>query len=568
MQIVKFSVKNYRSITSTNVLELGSWTVLVGPNNEGKSNILRALVTAVEFARSFRLWTPGAGRAAWAQLLVGQGRGYTWATDFPLQLQALKPDGETEFRLWFRLSPSEKAAFRRQLGSRLESDLSLTIRIGAEAAPKVKVDMPGPGHQALNSKVAEIARFVGARLDIEHIPAVRTAERAQEVVARLVDEQLAELERSAAYRGAVEKIAELQRPVLVAVGETVSATLREFLPAVSAVEVKDKPDQRLGALRRSYELVVNDGTSTPLAMKGDGVQSIAALSLLRSRSSRRAGSRDLILAVEEPEAHLHPGAIHGVLGVLRDISATTQVVMTTHHPVFVDRRVPSNNVIVQGGKARPARSIQEVRESLGVLASDNLRTAEVLLLVEGRSDKLAVDSLLRTASGQLKSCLDSGRLAIFDLGGVDTLSYHATIIRNELGAAHAFLDADNAGRQAAASAQAAGVLAVTDVTLASSRGNREAEIEDMYRVEAYAPQIANAYGVRLPSPAFEKSRAKWAGRMEAAFADQGKDWGACSGSVKLAVAEAVAAQPSAALDDRFSGPFQALAMTLEGLLTP
>jgi len=43
MQLVNFSVTNYRSITKAHKINLQNITVLVGRNNEGKSNILMAL---------------------------------------------------------------------------------------------------------------------------------------------------------------------------------------------------------------------------------------------------------------------------------------------------------------------------------------------------------------------------------------------------------------------------------------------------------------------------------------------------------------------------------------------
>jgi putative ATP-dependent endonuclease of OLD family len=48
MRLVSFSVQNYRSITKANKIKVGQSTVIVGPNNEGKSNVLRALVTAMK----------------------------------------------------------------------------------------------------------------------------------------------------------------------------------------------------------------------------------------------------------------------------------------------------------------------------------------------------------------------------------------------------------------------------------------------------------------------------------------------------------------------------------------
>ena len=47
MKLVDFSVTNYRSITAAHKLVLQDMTVLVGKNNEGKSNLLRALNVAM-----------------------------------------------------------------------------------------------------------------------------------------------------------------------------------------------------------------------------------------------------------------------------------------------------------------------------------------------------------------------------------------------------------------------------------------------------------------------------------------------------------------------------------------
>jgi predicted ATP-dependent endonuclease of OLD family len=49
---------------------------------------------------------------------------------------------------------------------------------------------------------------------------------------------------------------------------------------------------------------VDDGTETSLALKGDGVKSLAALSLLKEKEKLLGTS---IIAMEEPESHLHPG---------------------------------------------------------------------------------------------------------------------------------------------------------------------------------------------------------------------------------------------------------------------
>ncbi len=48
MKLNKFSVRNYRSIASQSDINLKSFNVLLGKNNEGKSNLLKALNIAME----------------------------------------------------------------------------------------------------------------------------------------------------------------------------------------------------------------------------------------------------------------------------------------------------------------------------------------------------------------------------------------------------------------------------------------------------------------------------------------------------------------------------------------
>lgn len=565
MRLVKFSVRKYRSITDTHAFEIGDWTVLVGPNNEGKSNLLRSLALALDYAKGLQ-GLPGPAPTTLYRNRLGARLRYVWHEDFPLQLQESDPAGATAFRLWFRLTPPEKAHFKRDIGSRLTSDLQIEISVG-QGRPKFRVVMPGPANRTLAQKSDLIARFIAERVEIAYIPAVRTAEAAQGVIDRLISAQLTRAERDPSYRRAVARIRELQKPIVEEVADAVFGTLRDFLPDVKNVELVLGQEEGYRALRSAYEVVIDDGNPTPLRFKGDGVQSIAALSLMRAALEARARGRDLILAIEEPEAHLHPGAIHRLRAVLQDIAANTQIVLTTHHPVFVDRRRASNNVIVQSSRAKPAKSIDEVRECLGVHASDNLRHAELVLLVEGENDRLAVESLLRAHSEPAQHALDSGRLLLMATSGADRMPFHASLLKASLVSVHALLDFDQPAKVAGQIAASKGYLQPDEMCHTSCRGTLEAELEDMFDVAAYADAIRSAFGVRLPSETFNRSRAKWSGRMAAAFADQGRDWDAVAMQVKQAVSSAVAANPAGALKPSMRGPFDALVESLEARLT-
>ena len=53
MELIAFSIQRYRSIAKTPKLPLKGMTVLVGPNNEGKSNIVQALTVGLRLLQRF-----------------------------------------------------------------------------------------------------------------------------------------------------------------------------------------------------------------------------------------------------------------------------------------------------------------------------------------------------------------------------------------------------------------------------------------------------------------------------------------------------------------------------------
>lgn len=301
MNLKSITITNYRSITKAYKLALSSSTVLIGPNNEGKSNVLRALVLATRILLGRRHL-----RYDRHSLRTVRTFDYNWERDFPLHLQEKNlKSPESSFILEYELNNAEVDEFKKIVGSRLSGTLPLRVAIGRDRDPKITVHKQGPVNKKLSAKAAEIAKFVADRIDIEYIPAIRTAESALHVVQGMVARELALLEATEEFTDAVDRIAKLQEPVLQDLSESIKKTLVQFLPAVTAVEVRIPNDRRYEALRRC-EIHIDDGSLTDLQFKGDGVQSLAALGLMRHASENSSLGRNLVIAIEEPESHLHP----------------------------------------------------------------------------------------------------------------------------------------------------------------------------------------------------------------------------------------------------------------------
>ena len=348
--------------------------------------------------------------------------------------------------------------------------------------------------------------------------------------------------------------------MLKELGNQIKEPLKEFLPSISDVSVEIPDEVRRSSLRNEFEIIIDDGTPTSLLYKGDGVKSLAALGLLKNRLSAVGAS---IIAIEEPESHLHPAAIHQLNEVISNLGVNNQVVLTTHNPLFVDRTNIKSNIIVNSGKAVPAKNINEIRELLGIKASDNLVNASYVLVVEGSDDVITLIALLSFLSEKLKKALSNNLLVIDEIGGAGNLSYKLTLLSNSLCVYHTFLDNDVAGREAFDKAEASGLITIKTNTFINCDGVTDSELEDCLDVAVYEDALFDEFGVTIRPPKFRGNK-KWSDRVKAVFLSQGKPWNnRIESTVKYVVANSVRENPSIALNQHKRSSIDALVLSLE-----
>jgi predicted ATPase len=114
MKLTYFSIENYRSITKAAFRDLSNVTILVGPNNEGKSNILQALHTCLTLLSNEQFLVQRIRREGSAAENVGiryDRESYDWESDYPINKQAKNPEGHSAFELHFSLTDEEQKAF-------------------------------------------------------------------------------------------------------------------------------------------------------------------------------------------------------------------------------------------------------------------------------------------------------------------------------------------------------------------------------------------------------------------------------------------------------------------------
>ncbi|MEA5032606.1 MAG: AAA family ATPase [Sphaerochaeta sp.] len=521
MQLSKFIVKNYRSISDATLNDIGKYCVIVGPNNSGKSNLLRALIIALSIATEgdFKRDTRRRGMSSYAY--VYEGKGYNWTRDIPRSI-AHKDEAHTVFKLTFEFSPEEKEAFSKNFGINLSKSLQMSFNLFRQRS-EYNIVMPGKAKAPMEKQMVEIGMFIRSRLDHQYIPCVRTSEFTSDYFAQLLSKELRSLESDEEFQNLTQRIRELQRPILEGLEQRLTTALQMFLPNVRKAKIDLDfllSDTSLGIdkfkLRRT-PISVDDGDLTSLDDKGDGVKSLAAISLVQSLSLENATDKSLILCIEEPESHLHPEAIHSLRNVILDITdkANLQVVISTHSPLLVDRDNPKNNVqISEDHNVKACSSIAEIRELLGIRLTDNLDGLKRVVLVEGDCDKIILSRISKDLNEKIRTALEEGTLEFVSVGSSSKMDNQIRLYNSLLIPSLVILDSDTSGIEAQKKLVDSKLKRIEEVLVIKCKGMRECEIEDLIDYKQYASILLSQFNIDINTIKFKNRNRPWSDRIK------------------------------------------------------
>jgi putative ATP-dependent endonuclease of OLD family len=145
-----FGIENYRSIAKAQFRDLSNVTMLIGPNNEGKSNVLEALNSCLKLLAEGYVFPSSTNETV--RIRYGHPKSYEWESDYPISRQAKNPDGHSIFELHFTLTNDEQNEFLKQTGSRLNDVLPIQLKFGPSRFASFKVLKQGKGGTTLSRK--------------------------------------------------------------------------------------------------------------------------------------------------------------------------------------------------------------------------------------------------------------------------------------------------------------------------------------------------------------------------------------------------------------------------------
>ncbi len=177
-------------------------------------------------------------------------------------------------------------------------------------------------------------------------------------------------------------------------------------------------------------IYVNDGHDSPLQEKGAGIQSAVIIGLFNYYTKKVAHTSCSLLAIEEPELFLHPQARRVMANRLDDFIDDNkhQVIITTHSTEFITSAHENINIILakkDENKSTIAKNVRintsKEKQILLKIQNSEMFFADHVLLVEG-GEKYIVEAIAKHYGSNIKphlgaNWLNEKNFSVISVGG-------------------------------------------------------------------------------------------------------------------------------------------------------
>jgi len=433
MRVTKVEIENFRSIRKLTV-ELGETTVFVGPNNAGKTAILDALRIALT--------------RRWGQ----RGTGFT-EHDIRLEGEGDDPKQSAGAKIEIHLEESEAgewpSSITEALGQIVQLDLGrdlrwISLRVqwawnGETAAFDSSWEFLDAGRDPLVGRsVRRINRDAfWPYLPMFYLGALRDSKDHFSPRAQFWGRLLDAIEIPAGLEARSERVLNLLNSRLLKadsrleeIAETLARSTRVAVRGRGGnLQLRMAPQTTRELLSRAEVILRNEPDSPwlPLRRQGQGLQSLSVVFLFEAFVEHLLDElydpdSEPVLALEEPETHLHPQATRALWRHVRRLPG--QKLVTTHSPYFVQHvpfrdlrivRLTDSGTVVRSLPSRYTERLPHVAEfedvaarSGGLMRYDRVADSGVLTMGGSLDDDNYRALLRRCGDHPHRSELETG----------------------------------------------------------------------------------------------------------------------------------------------------------------
>ncbi len=388
MRVSKICIHNYRSIESSEI-EPSAFSVFVGQNNHGKTNLFEAIE-----------WFYTA-KSSPTELFTKLDSSNPIVVELHYE-DVLDVDVE-------KLVDVNKTKIRALLG---DSTTFMVRKASTDHKRSYFVDGVDKGNPsgidtAINEFIPKL-EYVNTQIRLEDVSGYKDKNPIGQMLSGVLNAIIANSEDYKAFSLQFQKLFESEdsevRQQLDLLANNVGIYLKKQFPGEVEVRFKVNPPQ-FSDLLKSFDTTVDDGVVTNAQAKGDGMQRAIMLSIIQAfadfRKQQATGSSFLFL-IDEAELHLHPSAQRLLKQALIDISETDQVMINTHSSVLVvdehERqklfRVEKTDRVTQFSEIAEIEKQDVIFELLGGSPHDLLLPRN-FLVVEGKTEYELITHIIK-----------------------------------------------------------------------------------------------------------------------------------------------------------------------------
>lgn len=453
MRLASLRIRHYRTVGGTEVeLPLDRSLTLVGPNNSGKTNLLRAIEAfftghdnnhGYEIDRDLTFGSPNVKTSLLATFRGCGDRHFQGHNSRPHNNNSFDDISEATEQVEGTNSDSDVhpivaedsdffESFDRlhSLYGRVRhgSTFTLSLVFSRSGVPTYQFfpNLKKPSDNATQAAISRLQRQLVTDLltkfACHYIPSAKS-------IQQLYEKVLSPFLKKAAARAVAPQLNSLSGAL-----DQVATSINQELQAVGLESLKASfaiPDEGIAALLSPFEFNMMDPHRTPLSRKGQGIQITAFLAALRWVSAEEASAgRQTVWLLEEPESYLHPQLMSTVRQILTRLAIDSTIVATTHSLAFVPDDVREVRGVRLGEDGRTeveefhssSKAGESLRAELGIKFSDYYNLGQYNVVVEGKSDRELLKWYLQEVPEDVASLARLREARIEDFGGVKHLA--------------------------------------------------------------------------------------------------------------------------------------------------
>ena len=417
MNLTEITIENFCSCLSVTV-PISSFTPLIGYNNAGKSNILRAVVWLLKKSVLPQCKFNDPAKPVVVTGLISAVRLDVLPSNQQAQLQKFLQNDSLRFRRK-QDTPGAKATeiklevFDPTTGDWQANSTGTDNAIGALFPEPIFVE-------AMDDASVDIAQYAAKNTIGLLLKNTMEQIKINNLIAHTA--LTTSLTSAASHLSGPQRIAEFSN-----FEKDATKSLNEFFPGLSVHLAMQSPTIDDVIKTASISLSESQGGPRGFTSFGHGTQRSVQMALINLLAKQLkpavSGQTTTLLLIDEPELYLHPHAIELLCESLQKISENGfQVIVTTHSPLLIGNRVldsiiaykdTSGNTDVRQKLADAATTLNNQPHQASVVFSlenaSYLLFSENVLIVEGKTEKMLVPELyqfVRNSSlAREKTCL-------------------------------------------------------------------------------------------------------------------------------------------------------------------